>query len=76
MKSYTALTIKDLADLELCPCAICSSQDLKVEDNFEQIGRKSFARLVLSALELTTQVNHIDKHSSPKLKHTRSTNDE
>ena len=76
MKSYTALTIKDLADLELCPCAICSSQDLKVEDNFEQIGRKNFVRLVLSALGLTTRVNRIDKHLSPKLKHTRSTNDE
>jgi len=61
-----------------CPCPTCSSQDVKVEvsDNFEQVGRKNFARLVLSALGLTTQVNRVDKHSSPKLKHTSSMNNE
>lgn len=45
------LTIKDIAESGICPCPICSSQDIKVNDNFEAIGKKNFVKLALSALE-------------------------
>lgn len=33
--------------------SICSSQDIKVEDNFNQVGKENFTKLVLSALEVS-----------------------
>jgi len=45
------LTIKDIAESGVCPCPVCSSQDIKVTDNFEVIGKKNFVKLALSALE-------------------------
>ena len=59
------LTIEDLANFG-CECLVCSSQD--VIDNFDQVGRKGFARLALSALEARTQAsNSIDKQGIIKV---------
>ena len=51
MRKRKKLTIKDIAESGVCPCPICSSQDIKVNDNFEVIGKKNFVKLALSALE-------------------------
>ena len=45
------LTIKNIANSMQCPCSVCSSQDIKIEDNFNQVGKGNFTKLVLSALE-------------------------
>ena len=55
MKPYAALTIKDLADSELCPCSSCSSQNLKkegdddfeVSDDLDSQGKKDYMAEIL-----------------------------
>lgn len=52
-------TLDDLAKSG-CGCSVCSSQD--VVDNFNQVGKRNFTQLALSALEASKQVdNSIDK---------------
>jgi len=51
MKKRKRFTIKDIAESGVCPCPVCSSQDIKVTDNFKVIGKKNFVKLALSALE-------------------------
>jgi len=54
------LTLKDIAENGVCPCSVCSSQDIKVNDNFDVIGKKNFVKLALSALEASnpSKVKH------------------
>lgn len=47
--SKKKLTLKDIS--MSCPCSICSSQDIKIADNFKRIGKQNFTKLALSALE-------------------------
>ncbi|MEX0621922.1 MAG: hypothetical protein WD187_02930 [Candidatus Woykebacteria bacterium] len=57
-------TIEVLANSDSV-CNVCLSQD--VVDNFNQVGRKGFARLALSALEARNQANNnIDKQVTMK----------
>lgn len=53
MRKKKKITIKTITDSMRCPCSICSSQDIKVEDNFERVGKNNFTKLALAALEVS-----------------------
>lgn len=54
--SKKSVTIKHIADSGECPCSICGNQNIKVEDNFSQIGKESFTRLALLALKVSKSI--------------------
>lgn len=48
---------KDIVRTGLCPCSLCSTLIIKVEDNFDKIGKESFVKLAMSALEASKPSN-------------------
>ena len=51
------LVFKDIVRAGLCTCSVCSNQSIRVEDNFDKIGKENFVKLTMSALEASKPSN-------------------